>query len=151
MKKQRLILLLFVLTNQAIVYATPYPAKNITDTIPAMVKGNFMDDYGIQYSVTDTLFMQLPNVKYHIISWDTTAQYLLARNDDKNPSEPGLYTRIDYMRFNNMAPFYWGFCLTTYNAKTIEEAKMKAKVDRENPRKGCNGYPFSRMKRKELH
>jgi hypothetical protein len=46
-----------------------------------------------------------------------------------------------------MAPFLWGFCLTTYDAKTIEEAQTKAKADRANPRKGCNGYPFSRMKR----
>jgi hypothetical protein len=150
MKKKVVVLLLFVLASLAIVYAKPFPAKKITDTIPAMVKGIFMDDYGIRYSVTDTLFIQFPDVKYHIISWDTTAQYLLARNDDKNPSEPGLYTRIDYMRFNNMTPFLWGFCLTTYNAKTIEEAKTKAKADRENPRKGCNGYPFSRMKRTDL-
>lgn len=121
----------------------------IADTIPSMVKGNFMDDYGIRYSINDTLWTQLPNVKYHIISWNTEEQYLLIRNDDKNLSEAGLYTRIDYMPFSNMAPFLWGFCLTTYDAKTMEEAKTKAKADRENPRKGCNGYPFSRMKRTE--
>lgn len=147
MKKKSLILLLFVLVNQAIIYARPHAANMPADTIPSMVRGNFVDDYGIRYSVTDSLWTQFPDVKFHIISWDTTAQYLLARNDDKNPSEQGLYTRIDYMRFNNMAPFMWGFCLTTYNAKTIEEAQTKSKADRENPRKGCNGYPFSRMKR----
>jgi hypothetical protein len=89
----------------------------------------------------------LPNVKYHILSWDTAGKYLLARNDNKNPSEPGLYTRIDYMFFNKMNPFLWGFCLTTYDAKSLGEAKSKADADRTNPRKGCNGFPFSRMKR----
>ena len=88
-------------------------------------------------------------MKYHIIGCDTSAQYLLARNDAKNPSEAGLYTRIDYMLFTNMAPFHWGFCLTTYNAATINEAKTKAAADRQNPKKGCNGYPFSRMKKAE--
>jgi len=117
------------------------------DTVPSMLKGHFADDYEIRYSITDSLWTQLPNVKYHIISWDTAAQYLLARNDDKNPSEPGLYTRIDYMFFNNMNPFLWGFCLITYDATSLEEAKSKENADRTNPRKGCNGYPFSRMKR----
>ncbi len=123
--------------------------KVITDSIPVMFRGSFMDDYSIGYTITDTLWTQHPNIKYHIIAWDTAAQYLLARNDDKNPSERGLYTRIDYMRFSGMEPFLWGFCLTTYNAKSIEEARTKARADRENPRKGCGGYPFSRMKRVE--
>jgi len=144
MKRAGIILFFFVACSQAKAYTNV-----ITDTVPSMVKGNFADDYGIRYNVSDTLWTQFPDVKYHIISWNTTERYLLARNDDKNPSEPGLYTRIDYMSFSNMAPFLWGFCLTTYNAKTIEEAETKAKADRENPRKGCNGYPFSRMKRTE--
>ena len=119
------------------------------DTIPSLIKGNFTDDYGIRYSINDTVWTQLPGVKYHILVCDSTEKYLLLRNDDKNPSEPGLYTRIDYMSFSNMAPFYWGFCLTTYDAKTLEEAKSKSNADRANPKKGCNNYPFSRMKRVE--
>jgi len=142
MKAKELILILFMLTVNVGIYA-----HSLADTIPTMIKGDFIDDYGIRYTVNDTLWTQLPNIKYHIISWNTTEQYLLARNDDKNPGEAGLYTRIDFMTFNNMAPFLWGFCLTTYDAKTIEEARTKAKADRENPRKGCNAYPFSRMKR----
>jgi len=117
------------------------------DTVPSMLKGKFTDDYGIRYMVTDTLWTQLPNVKYHIISWNVKEQYLLARNDHTNPSEPGLYTRIDFMHFSNMEPFLWGFCLTTYDATSVEEAETKAKADRAIPKKGCNGYPFSRMKR----
>ena len=119
----------------------------VRDTIPSFIKGNFMDDYGIRYVINDTLWIQKPNIKYHIISCNVGEQYLLLRNDKKNPSEPGLFTRIDFMNFNNMAPFLWGFCLTTYDAKTIEEAKTKAIADKANPRKGCNGFPFSRMKR----
>lgn len=137
----------FLLLSLIFIGKADAAASHFTDTIPSMVKGNFMDDYQIRYHVTDTVWTQLPDVKYHIISWNTKEQYLLARNDDKNPSEAGLYTRIDYMQFNNMAPFLWGFCLTTFDAKTVEEAQTKAKADRGNPKKGCNGYPFSRMKR----
>jgi hypothetical protein len=144
---RKLIAILVILSGQGVAYAGNVSPK--ADTIPANVLGNFMDDYGIRYTVTDTLFTQHPNVKYHIISWNTAEQYLLARNDDKNPSEKGLYTRIDYMSFSNMEPFLWGFCLTTYNATSVKEARDKARADRQNPRKGCNGYPFSRMKRTE--
>jgi hypothetical protein len=51
------------------------------------------------------------------------------------------------MYFSNMAPFSWGFCLTKYNAKSIEIAEATIPADRTNPRKGCAGYPFSRMKK----
>ncbi len=146
MKKIQLIfvsiIFLFVTTN-----AQFQPPKLITDNIPPTLSGEFKDDYGIRYSISDTLWIQHPNVKYHIISWNNTEQYLLAINDNNNPGEKGLCTRIDYMTFKNMVPFEWGFCLTVYNAKTLEEAKSKPSADRKNPKKGCGGFPFSRMKR----
>ncbi|MEO5583413.1 MAG: hypothetical protein ABIR66_12030, partial [Saprospiraceae bacterium] len=148
MNKRRTVFLFLLLSWQAMVYS-----KNISkwtaDTIPFELQGKFIDDYEIHYTINDSLWIQTPNVKYHIIHWDTTAKYLLARNDDKNPSENGLFTRIDYMNFSHMEPFQWGFCYTIYNAKTVEEAKIKALADRQNPRNGCNGYPFSRMKRND--
>jgi hypothetical protein len=53
------------------------------------------------------------------------------------------------MPFQNMETFHWGFCLTVYNAATHTEAETKAQADRQNPKKGCGGFPFSRMKRVE--
>jgi hypothetical protein len=110
---------------------------SITDSIPKQVLGNFIDDYGIRYTVTDTLWTQHSGINYHIIKWNIANQYIIARNDKANPSEAGLYTRIDYMSFQNMAPFHWGFCLTVYNAATETEAEIKAQADRQNPKKGC--------------
>ena len=114
---------------------------------PEMLKGGFMDDYKITYTINDTLWIQKPNAKYHIIKWNEKEQYLIARNDKNNPSDAELYTRIDYMTFENMNPFLWGFCLSAYNSKTEGEAEAVKIADRANPRKGCNGFPFSRMKR----
>ena len=128
------------------------PAKstdNQTILTLSSVTGNFTDDYGIRYSISDKLWMQHPNIKYHIIRWNDKEQYLIAKNDAKNPSEAGLYTRIDYMLFQHMEPFTWGFCLTVYNAKTDKEAATNAQADRQNPKIGCGGFPFSRMKRLE--
>jgi len=117
--------------------------------LPLALSGNFTDDYDIQYSICDSLWIQFPNTKYHIIAIDSKAQYILAKNDSNNPGDAGLYTRIDYMYFQNMKPYNWGFCLTAYNAATLEEAKKKAAADRNDPMKGCNGYPFSRMKKEK--
>ena len=128
------------------------PAKstdNQTILTLSSVTGNFTDDYGIRYSISYKLWMQHPNIKYHIIRWNDREQYLIAKNDAKNPSEAGLYTRIDYMLFQHMEPFKWGFCLTVYNAKTDKEAATNAQADRQNPKIGCGGFPFSRMKRLE--
>ena len=84
----------------------------VTDSLPQNLKGDFMDDYGIRYRISDRLWIQHPNIKYHIIRCNTKEQYIIARNDHQNSSEAGLYTRIDYMSFTNMAPYGWGFCLT---------------------------------------
>ncbi len=117
------------------------------DSIPSMLLGDFVDDYGIRYTITDSVWIQHPNVKYHILKWNTGEQSILAKNDVANPSEPGLYTRIDYMYFTGMKPWQWGFCLTVYNAKSDSIAVASTQADRQHPKKGCNGYPFSRMKK----
>ncbi len=117
--------------------------------IPEYLSGNFIDDYGIIYTITDSVWIQHPTTKLHILKWDLDKQYLIAVNDKDNPSEAGLYTRIDFMKFTNMEPFTWGFCLTAYDAKNEMTAEATKSADKENPKKGCSGFPFSRMKRTE--
>ncbi len=123
--------------------------QNKDSKAPAFALGTFTDDYGISYTINDTLWVQHPNLKYHIIKWNPEKQYLVARNDAKNKTDGNKYTRIDFMTFNGMEPWRWGFCLTVYDAATDEQAEQTAYVDRQNPKKGCNGYPFSRMKKTE--
>jgi len=115
-------------------------------TIPKTFLGNFTDDYGITYSISDTLFLQRPNIRYRIIKWNLKEQYIIAQNGSANPSDKNLYTRIDYMEFDN-EPFLWGFCYTVYDAESDIAAEAAAAADRQNPKKGCGGYPFSRLKR----
>lgn len=131
----------------ALAWVRPARAQlNASAELYKMVLGNFTDDYGIRYSISDTLWQQLPRTKFHILRWNLAQQYLIAKNDANNPGDRGLYTRIDLMRFDGMAPWKWGYCLTAYNAGSDKEAEAKAIADRSNPRKGCNGFPFSRMK-----
>lgn len=124
-------------------------AQNKKTLAPEFALGNFIDDYGITYAINDTLWVQNPGMKFHIIKWNPEKQYLVAKNDSANKTDANKYTRIDYMTFTGMDPWMWGFCLTVYDAATDEIAENTAYVDRQNPKKGCNGYPFSRMKRSE--
>jgi hypothetical protein len=119
--------------------------KPVKDTPPPFLIGSFVDDYKIHYTISDTLWVQQPRTKFHIIKWNTAQQYIIARNDAHNPGDANQYTRIDYMVFNNMEPWKWGYCLTAYNAATDAIAEATAAADREHPKQGCGGYPFSRM------
>lgn len=117
------------------------------DTIPAILPAIFSDDYDIKYAISDTLWVQYPSSRYHVLRWDKGKQYIMAKNDAQNKSDAGLYTRIDYMKLTGMEPYTWGFCLSIYNAVSDSIAEFGPnKTDRLNPRKGCNGFPFSRMK-----
>jgi len=133
----KLILFIFVFV--------PGTNKN-SSSIPQFLKGKFIDDYGIQYTISDSLWFQQPNAKYHIIRCNEKEGYLIVRNGANNKSNPGMYSRIDYMTFEGMDPWKWGFCLSVYDAKTDSSAEKGYKADKLNPRKGCNGFPFSRMK-----
>jgi len=138
---------LFIFCEQQAFSQSVGTTHSIRTRLPTLLKGTFEDDYGIKYTINDSLWIQQPNAKYHIINCDTTEQYLLVQNDKANKTDGGLFTRIDYMNFTRMEPFRWGFCLTIYNANTLEKAKATAIADRKNPKVGCSGFPFSRMKK----
>ena len=125
-------------------------SKNSTNAImrlpPALV-GNFTDDYAIRYTITDSVWIQHPATKYYLLAYDSAGNYLIVKNAASNSTGAGLYTRIDIMPFEKMEPYRWGFCLTTYNEKTYAAALAKQAADRNNPKNGCGGFPFSRMKR----
>jgi hypothetical protein len=114
--------------------------------IPSVFIGNFKDDYGSSYTITSKVWIQDKRIIYHLLQYNNAEKFLIAKNDEANPSDGGLYTRIDLIYFKNMKLWQWGYCLTVYKASTMQEAINTAMADRANPRKGCNGYPFSRMK-----
>ena len=114
--------------------------------LPASLVGDFVDDYGTAYAISPQEWFQKPRARYRISQVDTVAGYLVARNDLKNPGEPGLLSRIDWVRLD-MAPYEWAFSLSAYAALTEEAAQATTTVQRDTPRTGCNRHPFSRMRR----
>lgn len=114
--------------------------------LPASLRGDFVDDYGIAYAISSDEWFQKPRARYRISQVDTVAGYLVAQNDLKNPGEPGLWSRIDWVRLD-MMPYEWAFCLSAYAALTQEAAQETTIARRDTPRTGCGGHPFSRMRR----
>lgn len=64
-----------------------------------------------------------------------------------NAYDPGAWTRIDWINLENMEPFEWAFCLGIYNAGSAQAAEAFTETNPQTPRTGCNGFPFSRMKK----
>jgi hypothetical protein len=117
--------------------------------IDSRLIGQFEDDYGIRYSISEQIWQQHPGSIYHIEYWDSDDQYVIAQNDEITSANPGKWTRIDWTPLENMAPYEWGFCLTVYDAPTATAAAAVIPALSDTPLTGCNGFPFSRMKRIE--
>lgn len=115
-------------------------------TPPALLLGDFEDDYGNAFRLSADRFEQLPSGRFQIVEWQVREQYFIAQNDAANPGDAGLWTRIDWMPLEGMSPYVWGFCMTAYRAATAEAARATPPADRSAPRVGCNGHPFSRMR-----
>src|SRR5688572_22139422 len=113
---------------------------------PAMLLGNFVDDYDNRYAISRPEWLQLPHGRFRIMRWDIDGQYLIAQNDSTNASAAGQWTRIDWSALD-MPPYHWAFCLSAYEAPTAQAAENTRIARRDNLRTGCNGFPFSRMRR----
>lgn len=117
------------------------------EQIPLELIGVFKDDYGSSYVISQSEWVQDGRIKYHLLTYNKEEKFFIAKNGKNNPSEANLFSRIDIIFFENHEPWRWGYCLTNYKATSMQEAVHTAAAGRTNPLKGCNGYPFSRMKR----
>ncbi len=113
---------------------------------PAWLLGEFEDDYGIRYTISDREWHQQPESRYRVVRWHADAQYLIARNAPSNPNDPDKWTRIDWMELPGMPPYQWAFCMSAYAAASEEAAERSDIAQRNSPMTGCNGHPFSRMR-----
>ena len=122
-------------------------ASPAAESAPALLLGEFVDDYGIRYSIDADQWVQHPGVRYHLRAWDPADRFVVAENDSGNPGDGGLWTRIDWTILADSSEYEWAFCYAAYRAPTQAEAVLAEGTRRDTPRTGCNGYPFSRMKR----
>jgi len=117
------------------------------DTLPPFMMGAFEDDYGVQYHIDNKVFQMLPNDQFYILRVNQEAGFIILQNDSLNSFAPSLFTRIDYQRLTQMAPYEWAFCFSSFEAVSVAHAIDSVNTQKTDLMKGCNGYPFSRMKR----
>jgi len=117
------------------------------DSLPTFLMGEFEDDYGIHYTIDNQVLHLLPDDTFHIKRVNRSEGYLILQNDSLNTFAPSLFTRIDYQKLNNMDPYEWAFCFSSFEEASIEDAINKVNTQKNDLMTGCNGFPFSRMKK----
>ena len=109
--------------------------------------GDFIDDYGEEYKITPREWLQRPHGRLLVARWEVGGSHLIALNDSSNQYDPGKWSRIDWIKLDGMAPWEWAYCLSAYNAPTPDSAEATHLARPDTPRTGCNGHPYTRLKR----
>lgn len=114
---------------------------------PALLVGDFVDDYGSTHTISTESWIH-GSAEYRVVSWDAEAQHAIAQNAERNPTERGLWSRFDWVLLDASSEYPWAYCQIVYDAEDEQRARDAAPANREEPRNGCNGHPYTRMKRK---
>lgn len=117
---------------------------------PAMVVGTFKDDYNTSHTITAARWMHGSAATYDIVEWHPEQKFFIARNGPANPTDPGKWSRVDWVEIPASAGqvnYEWAYCMSAYDSPTIDAARAAAIAKRDTPRTGCNGFPFTRMAR----
>ncbi len=123
------------------------------NALPLPFRGSFEDDYGYTYDLSARTWSGPGASTYRIVEWNASGQFLIAEQQASTGTEstgaeqprPATWVRMDWMVLEDMAPYTWGYCMSTYDAPSAEAARMGAPPDRSHPKTGCNGFPFTRM------
>jgi hypothetical protein len=107
--------------------------------------GNFADDYGITYSITDSTWSQQPGSTYQIAEVLEGERSLILKQPATD-STAALWTRVDWMLFDDMDPWKWGYCYSGWDLASMDAALSTPSADRSTPLTGCGDFPFSRMR-----
>lgn len=112
---------------------------------PAVLLGDFVDDYDTRYRLTADRFRE-GRTTYRIVEWQPAAEYLLAQQTDSTGADLARWSRFDWVMLPDQGVYRWGYCHSAWRAPSLDSARRTLVVDRTNPRRGCNGHPFTRMR-----
>jgi hypothetical protein len=121
-------------------------AASPSATPPAEILGDFIDDYNTRYRITTDRFLE-GRTTYRIVEWQPTAKYLLAQHTDSTGANAARWSRFDWVLLPDQGMYRWGYCHSAWRAPSLDSARHTLVVNRDDPRRGCNGHPFTRMRR----
>lgn len=124
----------------------PHQAASPSSTPPAALLGDFIDDYNTRYGITADRFRE-GRTTYRIVEWHPAAQFLLAQQTDSTGATVARWSRFDWVMLPDQGAYRWGYCHSAWRAPSLDSARHTLVVNRDNPRRGCNGNPFTRMRR----
>lgn len=128
--------------TEALIQATG--VETAPTAIIAHPTGSFQDDYNIRYDISDSTWTQFPGNRYRIVPATDSSQVLFLHQSATDSTE-ARWTRVDWMTFNDMEPWTWGFCYSAWDLPSMQAAESAEPADASTPMTGCGGFPFSRM------
>ncbi|MEK9509302.1 hypothetical protein WI460_13975 [Gemmatimonadota bacterium Y43] len=116
--------------------------RPVSPELPGPLVGHFVDDYGEERTVSSRRWTPHRGTALVVERWSVGEQWLLLRHP-----ESALWTRVDWVELDD-AEWRWAFCLTSWDQPSAAAALREGTgvADRTNPRVGCNGSPFTRMR-----
>lgn len=121
---------------------TPPPSSSP----PEALLGDFVDDYNTRYGITAERFRE-GRTTYRIVEWHTAEEYLLAQHTDSTGADIARWSRFDWVMLPDQGVYRWGYCHSAWRAPSLDSARHTRVVNRDDPRRGCNKHPFTRMQR----
>jgi hypothetical protein len=117
-----------------------------TNAPEAKLMGAFIDDYDTAHELSRIEWRHGSRSRYRIVKWNSRDHYFIARNDSSNPGDGGLWSRVDWVELDGMAPWSWAYCMSAFKAPSADSAESTRIANRSAPRSGCSGFPFTRMR-----
>jgi len=101
---------------------------------------------------------------FHLLDFSNDETWVVARNDCANAYFPGLYSRFDWLVVEGGEGGAAGaagaggaaaadsiyFCQIGYDEASQVAARQLPPADRANLKKGCDGFPWSRLTPNDL-
>jgi hypothetical protein len=107
------------------------------ETMDALLLGSFEDDHRHRFEIGPQSWSQEPGARLVVVEWLNRERSILARTrSDDRASDGELWTRIDWVRLDDIAPWTCRFCLVIWDAPTRGAALAARLADPDRPRIG---------------
>lgn len=108
------------------------------------IGGFYVDSYKGAHGISSSLWLNGAS-SYSITKIDSSNDYMIGRNGDANPYNPGKYSRLDWTSDPSGDLYY---CQSAYDKDSAAEAEQVSAPDSSDPaNKGCgiSSFPWTKL------